>query len=57
MGWWAGLLKTFNCGIGMVVIVNAKDADNLTTLFEKHDEIVYRIGTVVKQKGEKVVYK
>ena len=50
----AELLKTFNCGMGMVAIVAADQADALTTLFEEHGEQVTRIGNVVE--GEGITY-
>ena len=50
----AELLKTFNCGMGMVAIVAADQAEALTTLFEKHGEQVTRIGNVVE--GEGITY-
>ena len=49
------LLKTFNCGIGMVLIVVADRADDLTALLEGQGETVARLGRVVQ--GEGVVYK
>jgi len=50
----AELLKTFNCGMGMVAIVAADQAEALTTLFEEHGEQVTRIGNVVE--GEGITY-
>jgi len=49
------LLKTFNCGIGMMLIVDAGRADELAGLLEGQGETVARLGRVVK--GEGVVYK
>ncbi len=50
----AEMLKTFNCGIGMVAIVAAAEADALTSIFEENGETVSRIGTVVL--GEGIAY-
>jgi len=47
----AELLKTFNCGIGMVAIVAAGRADALTAVFEENGERITRIGTVVDGGG------
>ena len=47
----AELLKTFNCGIGMVAIVAAGQADALTEVFEAHGETVTRIGEVTTGEG------
>lgn len=49
------LLKTFNCGIGMVLIVAAERADDLAALLEGQGETVARLGRVVQ--GEGVVYR
>ncbi len=47
----AEMLKTFNCGIGMVAIVAADRAEALTAIFETHGETVSKIGTVTKGAG------
>lgn len=49
------LLKTFNCGIGMILVVAADRADALTELLKQEGETVSRLGRVVK--GQGVVYK
>lgn len=49
------LLKTFNCGIGMMLVTAADRADDLTAALEEQGETVARLGRVVK--GEGVVYK
>ena len=41
------MLRTFNCGIGMVVIVPQDQAGAATALFEKHGETVYRLGEII----------
>jgi phosphoribosylformylglycinamidine cyclo-ligase len=40
------MLRTFNCGIGMVVCVGAAEADRATALLQGQGETVYPIGTV-----------
>ena len=40
------MAKTFNCGIGMAVIVPPEKMAEATQIFEQHGETVYNIGTV-----------
>jgi phosphoribosylformylglycinamidine cyclo-ligase len=42
----AEMYRTFNCGIGMVVIVAAANAGRATTLLEREGETVRRLGVV-----------
>ncbi|SMY07883.1 Phosphoribosylformylglycinamidine cyclo-ligase [Flavimaricola marinus] len=49
------LLKTFNCGVGMTLIVAADRADALADQLRAEGETVYRLGTVIKGSG--VTYK
>jgi phosphoribosylformylglycinamidine cyclo-ligase len=51
----AELLKTFNCGIGMILVVAADRADALAALLQAEGETVSRLGTIVE--GQGVVYK
>ncbi len=51
------LLRTFNCGIGMIVVVAAKDADAVSAAFKQAGEDVARIGAVIAAPAEpRVVY-
>nr|AOE43224.1 phosphoribosylamine-glycine ligase/phosphoribosylformylglycinamide cyclo-ligase [Rostrostelium ellipticum] len=54
------LLRTFNCGIGMVVIVDAARASAIAALLRQHNETVYEIGTITAStdpaSSPKVVY-
>ena len=45
------MLKTFNCGIGMILSVSADRADALTDLLEGEGETVSRLGTVTAGAG------
>ncbi|MFX0545797.1 phosphoribosylformylglycinamidine cyclo-ligase [Roseovarius sp. S1116L3] len=47
----AELLKTFNCGIGMIVAVDARQADALEELLAEQGETVDRLGRVTKGAG------
>ena len=49
------LLKTFNCGIGMIAFVDQARAVALADLFRAQGETVVELGRVVK--GEGVIYK
>jgi phosphoribosylformylglycinamidine cyclo-ligase len=40
------MLRTFNCGIGMVAVVPAERADAAATLLEESGERVFRIGAI-----------
>jgi len=41
------MLRTFNCGIGMVAVVNRQDIDEITAILQQHGEQVYVIGELV----------
>ena len=45
------MLKTFNAGLGMVVVVQSDRADDLTALFSDAGEGVSRIGTITVTPG------
>ncbi len=47
----AELLKTFNSGIGMIVVADAEQADDLEALLLAAGESVSRMGTVVEGEG------
>ncbi|SFT62422.1 phosphoribosylformylglycinamidine cyclo-ligase [Sedimentitalea nanhaiensis] len=47
----AEMLKTFNCGIGMILAVQADRAEVLGNLLTQAGETVYRIGTVTDRPG------
>lgn len=47
----AEMLKTFNCGIGLIVVCAADQADALTELLSEAGETVSRIGTVTYKAG------
>ena len=49
------LLKTFNCGIGMMVVVAPDRADDIAALLTGQGETVVRLGQVVT--GDGVIYK
>ena len=50
------MLKTFNCGVGMVVIVEASARDAVVEALESEGEAVIEMGSLVKRDGDAVVY-
>lgn len=53
----AELLRTFNAGIGMVVIVEPEQAEAIRRVLEAADEKVYTLGKVTARDGDAVTYK
>ena len=49
---WHEMFRTFNCGIGMVLIVGADEADSICDHLSRSGEQFYRIGRVVKYEGQ-----
>ncbi|GIL03262.1 MAG: phosphoribosylformylglycinamidine cyclo-ligase [Alphaproteobacteria bacterium] len=50
------MLRTFNCGIGMVLVVGAGAAAAVTSVLEREGEIVCRLGALETRSGEPVVF-
>jgi phosphoribosylformylglycinamidine cyclo-ligase len=48
----AEMVKTFNCGIGMVVIVAAADADKAVQFLQTQGETVYCLGQIRARQGD-----
>ncbi len=46
------MLRTFNCGIGMIVVVAAKDAKKVTATLKRSGEKVTVIGRIAKRKAK-----
>lgn len=44
----AEMLRTFNCGIGMVLLVSENQADKISAALKSSGEMVYRLGRVVE---------
>jgi len=42
------MIRTFNCGIGMVIIVASDSADTVRSVLENEGETVFQLGTVVE---------
>jgi phosphoribosylformylglycinamidine cyclo-ligase len=52
----AELLRTFNCGIGMVLAVAGSRATAIAEALQAHGETVYRIGRIEPQTGKPVEF-
>jgi phosphoribosylformylglycinamidine cyclo-ligase len=46
------MLRTFNCGIGMIAVVDAAAADAVSKHFAANGDAVVQLGEVVKGGGE-----
>jgi phosphoribosylformylglycinamidine cyclo-ligase len=46
------MYKTFNCGIGMAVIVAKENVEKATALLTQHGETVYQMGVIRAQKAD-----
>jgi phosphoribosylformylglycinamidine cyclo-ligase len=49
--------RTFNCGIGMAIVVAAASADAITALLTAEGETVCRLGSLIPRSGEAVSYR
>jgi phosphoribosylformylglycinamidine cyclo-ligase len=48
----AEMHRVFNCGIGMVIVVDAAQADAVAATLRKQGETVSRIGEIVARQGD-----
>jgi phosphoribosylformylglycinamidine cyclo-ligase len=54
----AEMLRTFNCGIGMIAVADEKDAGHVIDAFQEAGDHAVRIGKLIPGSGEaKVVYR
>jgi phosphoribosylformylglycinamidine cyclo-ligase len=51
------MLRTFNCGVGMIAAVAPGNADAVSESLVAQGEVVVRLGRLIKRSGEGVVYK
>jgi phosphoribosylformylglycinamidine cyclo-ligase len=40
------MVRTFNCGIGMILVVAAGEADHVSARLEQAGETIFRIGRI-----------
>jgi phosphoribosylformylglycinamidine cyclo-ligase len=45
------MLRTFNCGIGMILVVVAEHAADVTRYLSEKGETVYRLGELIAGDG------
>ena len=50
------MLRTFNCGIGMILVTDADKADQLMDLLQGEGETPVRLGHLAERDGDAVVY-
>lgn len=50
------MLRTFNCGVGFVVVLPAEQASQAMELLQAQGESVWQIGKIVPRQGDAVVY-
>ena len=46
------MYRTFNCGIGMVMVVSAEDADTAIETLTKAGETAFKLGEITSSNGE-----
>ncbi len=52
----AELLRTFNCGIGMVAVVDRDAVSEVAAVFERHGETVVLLGTIAPRKADAITF-
>jgi phosphoribosylformylglycinamidine cyclo-ligase len=51
------MLRTFNCGVGMIVVTSPKDSQPVSQAFSRAGEKVVALGNVIKASSDmRVVY-
>jgi phosphoribosylaminoimidazole synthetase len=53
----AEMLRTFNCGIGMAVVVAAGQAAQVAAILQRDHEAVWQIGRIVPRRDGPIVYR
>jgi len=50
------MLRTFNCGIGMMLVVSTGQVQHVSKVLKQYGETVYIVGRITERKQERVVY-
>jgi phosphoribosylformylglycinamidine cyclo-ligase len=50
------MLRTFNCGVGMVIVAEPHRADDLAALLAADGETVFDLGATMPRAGDAVVF-
>ena len=50
------MLRTFNCGIGMILVVAPEAEADVRAVLERHGETVTTLGAIVPRSGSAVVF-
>jgi phosphoribosylformylglycinamidine cyclo-ligase len=50
------MLRTFNCGIGMILVVAADKVESVKTVLTQEGETVYTLGRITAKQAERVIY-
>jgi phosphoribosylformylglycinamidine cyclo-ligase len=49
--------RTFNCGVGMVLITDANDADAIVSALKQYNEDAWQLGTIEAGDNKQVIFK
>lgn len=50
------MLKTFNCGVGMILAVDKADVAEVKSILEQNGETVFEVGNVIPRQEDAVIY-
>lgn len=50
------MLRTFNCGVGMILVVKAEQADEVAQVLNDNGEQAFVLGKIIDKADERVVY-
>ena len=51
------MYRTFNCGVGMVLVVDAAEADNIIESLDQIGETAWRLGVIENGDSKQVIFK